>query len=231
MSMDSSFAPSARIRHDIQRLVSRTAAHKDRLDALATSAERDMRYAERGVAEARDVSAALRHVLAGNLLDATHRSQTSKQLCICAREQHLAALQLLNHLDEEGCEADANVLPRPHAVLVVDDSADIRALVADVLNSAGFVVQTATNGLEGLIAACTLQPGVIVMDVMMPVLNGIEATRLIKAHEPTRRARVIAYTGNESVGESLHEALFVGVLQKPATPDAVLDAVRRAASL
>ncbi len=71
----------------------------------------------------------------------------------------------------------------------------------------------------------------IVMDVTMPVLNGIEATRLIKACEPTRGARVIAYTGNPSVGDSLREVLFVAVVQRPAIPDAILDAVRRAVSL
>ena len=50
-----------------------------------------------------------------------------------------------------------------------------------MLVSAGFSVRSATNGLEALLAAYDLQPAVIVMDLMMPVLDGLEAARLIKA--------------------------------------------------
>jgi hypothetical protein len=74
-------------------------------------------------------------------------------------------------------------------VLVVDDYGDVRDLLARVLEGAGFLVRTAANGLEGLIAAYEMRPAVIVMDVSMPVLDGIEATRLIKAGEATRDAR------------------------------------------
>jgi CheY-like chemotaxis protein len=65
----------------------------------------------------------------------------------------------------------------------------------------------------------------------MPVLDGIEATRLIKAGEATRDARVIAYTGNPSLDSTVVRQLFAAVLQKPATPDAVVAAVQHVASL
>jgi CheY-like chemotaxis protein len=116
-------------------------------------------------------------------------------------------------------------------VLVVDDYGDIRDVLARVLEDAGFVVRTATNGLEGLIAAYEMRPAVIVMDVSMPVLDGIEATRLIKAAEATRGARVIAYTGNSSFAADPTYPLFAAVLQKPATPDAVLATVQQCAAL
>ena len=69
------------------------------------------------------------------------------------------------------------------------------------------------------------------MDVTMPVLDGIEATRLIKAGEATRNARVIAYTGNPSFDESPTRLLFAAVLHKPAAPHAVLATVQRVAGL
>jgi CheY-like chemotaxis protein len=229
MFRDSFSRPAADTRHDARVLVSQTAEHRERLEALATLAEGDVGRAEREVADATAVSAALRSVLAANLLGALQRCQTSTELCIGARHQHRAALRLLDDLDEDSCEKDRNA-DRPHAVLVVDDSADVRELIAHVLQSAGFLVRTAGNGLEGLIAACDMRPNVIVMDVTMPVLNGIEATRLIKAHDATRSARVIAYTGDPAV-DRLRATLFVAVLQKPATPDAVLAAVRHAVTL
>jgi CheY-like chemotaxis protein len=75
-----------------------------------------------------------------------------------------------------------------------------------------------------------MRPGVIVMDVSMPVLDGIEATRLIKAGAVTRDARVIAYTGNASFDDSLIGTLFAAVLRKPATPDVLLATVQHVAS-
>ena len=79
-------------------------------------------------------------------------------------------------------------------MLVVDDYHDSREFMSMVLHNAGFIVRTATNGLEAVIAAYEMQPAVIVMDVMMPVLDGVEATRLIKEIDQLRDARVIAYT-------------------------------------
>ena len=102
---------------------------------------------------------------------------TARRLCVSARRQHDAASQLLAHLGDDHGPGP----PPPNAVLVVDDYGDIREVLAGVLEDAGFVVRTAANGLEALIAAYEMRPGVIVMDVSMPVLDGIEATRLIKA--------------------------------------------------
>ena len=92
------------------------------------------------------------------------------------------------------------------------------------------VVGEASNGHEALTLARKLTPDVIVMDVTMPVLDGIEATRLIKASEVTRHARVIAYTGNPAFEANPDRTLFAAVLPKPATPEAVLQAVQRVAT-
>jgi CheY-like chemotaxis protein len=102
------------------------------------------------------------------------------------------------------------------------DEVRLEALVADA--------ETAANGLEALLAAYEMRPAVIVMDVTMPMLDGLEATRLIKAAAATRHARVIAYTGNPTLSDSLAERLFVAVLQKPAAPDVVVAMVQHVAS-
>jgi CheY-like chemotaxis protein len=104
-------------------------------------------------------------------------------------------------------------------------------MIAEVLRQAGFAVRTAANGFEGLLAAYEMRPAVIVMDFTMPVLDGIEATRLIKAAEATRRARVIAYTSNSAFDDKSVKNLFAAVLQKPATPADLLATIHHVASL
>jgi len=124
-----------------------------------------------------------------------------------------------------GCAHSDEVLAsRAAAVLVVDDVEDVRELVALVLRNAGFVVRTAVNCLEGLLTAYEMRPDVIIMDFTMPVLNGLEATRLIKATHSTRESTVIAYTANGSIPPPL-ERWFVAIISKPSPPDVVLAAV------
>jgi CheY-like chemotaxis protein len=149
----------------------------------------------------------------------------ARHLGVSARELHAAAGRLLSQIDGDPVPGS-----RTNAVLVVDDYGEVREMVACVLRDAGFVVRTAANGLEGLIAAYEMRPGVIVMDVAMPVLGGIEATRLIKASKATRDARVIAYTGSPLRDDAVVQQLFAAVLEKPAPPHVVLATVQHVAS-
>jgi CheY-like chemotaxis protein len=226
----------ARIRDDARRLADRTRDQEQQLDRLiATAAE--------GVSLAR---AALSHPLdvtqdcVDRLLETVHsqlqRSAASvdvvRRLSVTAREEHVAADRLLSDLEDHSAWDDqSDRRPPGHAVLVVDDYQDIRDLVSMILHNAGFVVRTASNGLEALIAAYEMRPHVIVMDVTMPVLDGIEATRLIKAVDALRQARVIAYTADPALNECLVPRLFAAVLQKPALPEVVVATVRQCASL
>ena len=110
---------------------------------------------------------------------------------------------------------------------MVDDYEDTRELVARILEDAGFIVRTASNGLEAIIAAYEMKPSVIVMDVTMPVLNGLEATRLIKAIDAIRHVRVIAHTAEPHIADAAAATLFAAVLHKPVPPTVVVDTVRR----
>jgi CheY-like chemotaxis protein len=165
----------------------------------------------------------------GILLDSTQLPPSvAAGLRLAAREHHVAATRLVVDLGDRRDRPDGERSMR-HAVLVVDDYQDSREFMSMVLQNAGFIVRTATNGLEAVIAAYEMQPTVIVMDVMMPVLDGIEATRLIKAINQLRDARVIAYTARAPQDPRLTEELFTAVLPKPSPPDVVVAAVQRCA--
>jgi len=218
----------AHLCHDARLLTDRAGDQASQLEAFVAAVERDMRHAEAAVSHAgHDVDVdEVRRLLSAQLERSAAGAAAAKRLLAGAHQQHAAACRLLAELDD-----DRRAAPCPSAVLVVDDYGDVRDVLARVLADAGFVVRTAANGLEALIAAYEMRPGVIVMDVSMPVLDGIEATRLIKAAEATRDARVIAYTSNPSFNDGPARTLFAAVLIKPATPGAVLAAVQHVAGL
>jgi len=116
---------------------------------------------------------------------------------------------------------------KPRRVLIADDDEKILSLLVELLEQEGYEVLCASDGGTALELALCNDLDVVVSDVVMPVLDGIEATRLIKAIEATRAARVIAYTGNPSSDTDSTSNLFAAVLQKPATPYAVLATVKQ----
>jgi two-component system, cell cycle response regulator DivK len=218
----------ADLRHDAQLLIECAGDQQGQLEALVAANEGDLRQAEAAVSHAADDLDVgdVRHLLSGQLERSAAGAAAAKRLLAGAHQQHAAASRLLEDLN-----GGRSARESPHAVLVVDDYGDVRDVVACILEDAGFIVRTASNGLEALIAAYEMRPRVIVMDVSMPVLDGVEATRLIKAGETTRDARVIAYTGNPSFDHSATRALFAAVLTKPASPAAVLATVQQVAGL
>ena len=230
MSPRSLSARLAAVRTNAQLLLEHAEDHTGQLDPFVAAAEEDVRQAEAAVSHAAgdgvDVDE-VRQLLGAQLARSAATATAAKCLLDAAHEQHAAAQRFLEHL-----RADHAAGSRcSRAVLVVDDFGDIREIVAHVLQSAGFIVRTAADGLEAVIAAYEMRPTVIVMDVSMPVLDGLEATRLIKACAVTRDARIIAYTGNPGFEESPARMLFAAVLTKPAAPEALLAAVRHTASL
>ena len=215
------------LRHQARLLSEQAGDHEGQLETFVAEAERDRRHVEAAVSDAGDDLSRdeMRRLLVAHLQRSATSLAAAKRILSGAHRQHAATRRLLANLE------GGQVFAAPNTVLVVDDYPEVRDTLARVLKHAGFLVRTAANGLEGLLAAYEMRPGVIVMDVTMPVLDGIEATRLIKAAEATRNARVIAYTGNPSFSDGLERTLFAAVLTKPSTPRAVLETVQQVASL
>jgi CheY-like chemotaxis protein len=80
-------------------------------------------------------------------------------------------------------------------ILIVDDSKDSREMYAQHLSLKGFRVSMACDGKEGLEKAFELHPHLILMDLRLPVIDGWEATRLLKAEERTKDCPVVVITG------------------------------------
>jgi putative two-component system response regulator len=80
-------------------------------------------------------------------------------------------------------------------ILVVDDLRENREVLADLLTPEGYVVDTARDGQEGVEKALADPPDLILMDVSMPRLSGLDACRLLKADERTRLVPIVLVTG------------------------------------
>jgi two-component system cell cycle response regulator DivK len=106
-------------------------------------------------------------------------------------------------------------------VLVAEDYDDARDVMALVLQSAGFEVVEARDGIEALNAARASKPSVIVMDMFMPNMDGLTATRALRDEPDLRRIPVIAQTAQPSVISGSRE-LFDAVLAKPCSPDLLI---------
>ena len=113
-------------------------------------------------------------------------------------------------------------------ILIVEDQEDNRAILRDLLTSAGYTYIEAVNGGDGVEAARRQRPDLILMDIQLPVLDGYQATRQIKADPQLRAIPVIAVTSYALSGDK-SKALAAGCdayVTKPYSPRQLLAIVR-----
>lgn len=116
-------------------------------------------------------------------------------------------------------------------VLLADDHQMLREGIRRVMEDAGIeVVGEASDGGEAVEKAEELRPDVVLMDVTMPVLDGVEATRQIRARVPDTKVVMLTMHADASVFDRAIKAGAVGYLVKDASSDEVVAAVRQAAS-
>ena len=117
----------------------------------------------------------------------------------------------------------------PLRVLIVEDSADLRTLYAEHLAISGFDVIEAEDGAAAITDTTAQQPDVVLMDLSLPVVDGWEATRRLKADARTAHIPVVALTAYDGSGD-LERATLAGCdwfIPKPCPPDALATEIRR----
>lgn len=113
------------------------------------------------------------------------------------------------------------------SVLIADDIRLNRLLLERILSPRGFGTLTACNGREAISLARTWQPDLILMDIEMPELDGLQALDQLRAMPSTREIPVIAITGNVLGGNRSHlvQAGFDASLYKPFAVEKLLELV------
>jgi len=120
-------------------------------------------------------------------------------------------------------------LPRPQRILLVDDAADVREMWRLWLTLWGFAVDEAADGSEALQKAQEHRPDLVLMDLWLPVLDGLDTTRALRADASTATVPVIALSANHPwAAAAVTEAGCDSYLPKPLNPDALLEALRTA---
>jgi DNA-binding response OmpR family regulator len=110
-------------------------------------------------------------------------------------------------------------------VLVVEDSSDIREMWRTWLTHCGFAVSEAHDGAEAVRVALSEPPKLVLMDLWMPGMDGLAATRQLRAHPATARLPIIALTADDqrcSAADSPFDVCRV----KPIMPDELLEVIR-----
>ena len=114
-------------------------------------------------------------------------------------------------------------------VLVVDDYPDAREMYSEYLAYSGYEVIEAATGIEALQRAIDDQPDIILMDLPLPVMDGWEATRRLKADDRTAGIPVVALTGHALAGisEGAKRAGCDAFVTKPCLPEDLVHEIKR----
>ena len=113
-------------------------------------------------------------------------------------------------------------------ILVVEDQEDNRQILRDLLTNAGYDMIEAENGEDGVAIAAAQRPDLILMDIQLPVLDGYEATRRIKADPELRAIPIIVVTSYALSGDE-DKARAAGCdayVTKPYSPRQLLAKIR-----
>ncbi|MBS1817099.1 MAG: response regulator [Acidobacteria bacterium] len=114
-------------------------------------------------------------------------------------------------------------------VLLVDDYPDAREMYSEYLQFSGFDVIEAANGQEALQRASDASPDIILMDLSLPVMDGWEATRRLKADPHTADIPVVALTGHalQGISEGARQAGCDAFVTKPCLPEDLVLEIRK----
>jgi two-component system, cell cycle response regulator DivK len=118
-------------------------------------------------------------------------------------------------------------------ILIIDDNADVREMHAELLRFEGFDTLDAADGVQGLLEARTHLPDLVLLDLQLPRMDGLDVARHIKLEPATAAMPIICLSGYSSPGYQF-QALAAGcciALAKPCEPDELVRAIRKALSL
>ncbi|MDO4800178.1 MAG: response regulator [Bacillota bacterium] len=115
-----------------------------------------------------------------------------------------------------------------HTIMVVDDAAFMRMMIKDVLTKNGFeIVGEAENGQKAIEKYKELRPELVIMDITMPEVDGIQAVKEIKAFDPAAKVIMCSAMGQQAMVIESIQAGAKDFIVKPFQADRVIEAVKK----
>jgi two-component system, NtrC family, sensor kinase len=113
-------------------------------------------------------------------------------------------------------------------ILIVDDDPQVLEVFSALLEEVGYQVESADNALAAIAAIVRAVPDLILADIRMPIVGGMDLARELKSHVDSRRIPVVAFTGYDSPGmrEAALKAGYDDYLPKPTDPGPFLDQIK-----
>ena len=132
-------------------------------------------------------------------------------------------------LNESKVSKEGQQIEPKFLILVVDDSADNVAMISLYLQQQGYRVVTAGNGEDAITVAAQMMPNLILMDINLPTLDGLGATRRIRESDALRDIPVVAITafGTEGFQRAAYDVGVSGYLTKPIDLDRMHQLIAR----
>jgi two-component system, cell cycle response regulator DivK len=129
-------------------------------------------------------------------------------------------------VDAYQCQAGCRMMKR--RILIVEDQEDLRAILRDLLNASGYETVEAVDGIEGVARAQSERRDLVLMDIQLPVLDGYEAIRKIKADPGLKSTPVIAVSSYAMKGdeEKARASGCDSYITKPYSPMQLLSVIR-----
>jgi CheY-like chemotaxis protein len=118
---------------------------------------------------------------------------------------------------------------RTRRILVIDDDPDIVRIVRYILRDAGYSVTYAYNGADGIQKARTEKPDLVLTDLAMPNVSGLDVIETLHEGPETRDIPILAVTAHaaENIGQAAHQLGCAGRISKPFTAEQLLDRIQR----
>jgi DNA-binding response OmpR family regulator len=110
-------------------------------------------------------------------------------------------------------------------ILIVDDDPTIRSVLEALLDDEGYVPVTAANGREAVDRVHADPPRLILMDLMMPIMSGVDAIRQLKTDVTTAHIPIIAMSAGFILRESISDLLADSIISKPFDLDSLVAAI------
>ena len=143
---------------------------------------------------------------------------------------------MLNSKSEEGNPTNTSQITkladgrrtRPHRILVIDDEPEITDIIETFLENAGYEVKSENSSMVGIERAKTFLPDLILLDIMMPFMDGYDICSDLKNSEKTKKIPVVFLTGKDARSDEGRSFRVGGVLyiKKPFSCERLLDIVK-----